>query len=94
MAAWLCRRHTVASLSEIAAALGRSRADSVPGLIRPLETRLKTTAHLLRDLDAIERCLVKQMTAPIAAQRRSGARGKGRKTSSRSANGSSASGSR
>jgi putative transposase len=46
MAAWLCRRHTLATLSEIAAGLGLSRADSVPCLVRRLETRLKTSAHL------------------------------------------------
>jgi chromosomal replication initiation ATPase DnaA len=57
LAAWLCRRHTQATLSEIAARLGLSRADSVPGLIRPLEARLKSSAYLMRDVDAIERRL-------------------------------------
>jgi hypothetical protein len=57
LAAWLCRRHTQATLSEVAAQLGLSRADSVPGLIRPFEARLKTTPRLLQDVDAIVRRL-------------------------------------
>jgi chromosomal replication initiation ATPase DnaA len=32
VAAWLCRRHTEATLSELAEWLGLSRADSVPNL--------------------------------------------------------------
>jgi REP element-mobilizing transposase RayT len=63
MAAWFCRRHTQATLSEIARQLGLSRADSVPGLIRPLEARLKTSAHLIRDVDEIE----KRLSARAAA---------------------------
>jgi putative transposase len=57
VAAWLCRRHTQATLSEIAAQLGLSRADSVPGLIRPFEARLKSSPRLRRDIDAIVRRL-------------------------------------
>jgi hypothetical protein len=57
MAAWLCRRHTQATLSEIAAELGLTRGDSVPGLVRLLEARLKTSARLVRDVDEIVRRL-------------------------------------
>jgi putative transposase len=64
MAAWLCRRHTQATLSAIAAELGLSRADSVPGMIRPLEARLKTSARLRRDLDAIGKRLAAGTPAP------------------------------
>jgi hypothetical protein len=53
VAAWLCRRHTEASLRELAVSLGLSRADSVPNLTRRIETRLKTSAELSNDLAAI-----------------------------------------
>jgi chromosomal replication initiation ATPase DnaA len=43
VAAWLCRRHTEASLRELAASLGISRPDSVPNLTRRIDTRLKTS---------------------------------------------------
>jgi len=55
MAAWLCRRHTVATLSEIALELGLSRADSVPCLVRRLEARMKSSPQLARDAKAIVR---------------------------------------
>jgi hypothetical protein len=57
MAAWLCRCHTVAPLSEIAGRLGLSRADSVPGLSRRLESRLKDAPELIREVGRIERLL-------------------------------------
>ena len=53
VAAWLCRRHTEASLRELAEWLGLSRADSVPNLTRRIETRLKTSPELSNDLAAI-----------------------------------------
>ena len=53
MAAWLCRRHTQATLSEIASELGLSRADSVPSLVRRLEARFNNSPHLTRDAEAI-----------------------------------------
>ena len=53
VAAWLCRRHTEASLRELAVRLGLSRAGSVPNLTRRIETRLKTSAELSNDLAAI-----------------------------------------
>ena len=53
VAAWLCRRHTEASLRELAEWLGLSRADSVPNLTRRLEARLKTSPELLDDLTEI-----------------------------------------
>ena len=53
VAAWLCRRHTEASLRELAVWLGLSRADSVPNLVRRIETRLKASPELSNDLAAI-----------------------------------------
>ena len=53
VAAWLCRRHTEASLRELSGWLGLSRADSVPNLTRRLEARLKTSPELLDDLTEI-----------------------------------------
>jgi putative transposase len=55
VAAWLCRRHTEASLRELAKRLGLSRADSVPNLTRRLEARLKTSPELSDDLTEILR---------------------------------------
>ena len=42
VAAWLCRRHTEATLANLAEWLGLSRADSVPNLTRRLEAQLKS----------------------------------------------------
>jgi putative transposase len=53
VAAWLCRRHTEASLRELANWLGLSRADSVPNLTRRLEARLKSSPGLSDDLTEI-----------------------------------------
>ena len=55
VAAWLCRRHTEASLRELAEWLGLSRADSVPNLTRRLEAQLKASPELSRDLTEIMR---------------------------------------
>ena len=55
VAAWLCRRHTEASLRELADWPGLSRADSVPNLTRRLERRLKGAAGLSDDLAEILR---------------------------------------
>ena len=55
VAAWLCRRHTEASLRELAKWLGLSRADSVPNLTRRLEARLKAAPQLCDDLAEILR---------------------------------------
>ena len=55
VAAWLCRRHTEASLRELAEWLGLSRADSVPNLTRRLEARLKASPELSDDLAEILR---------------------------------------
>jgi len=55
VAAWLCRRHTEASLRELAERLGLSRADSVPNLTRRLEARLKASPQLTDDLAEILR---------------------------------------
>jgi REP element-mobilizing transposase RayT len=57
MAAWVGRRRTRATLAEIAAALGLSRADSVPALVRQMEARLAGSGRLRRDRDAILRRL-------------------------------------
>ena len=53
VAAWLRRRHTEASLRELAEWLGLSRADSVPNLTRRLAARLKTSPELSGDLTVI-----------------------------------------
>jgi putative transposase len=53
VAAWLCRRHTEASLRELAAGLGLSRPDSVPNLTRRIDTRLKASPELSKDLAEI-----------------------------------------
>jgi putative transposase len=55
VAAWLCRRHTEATLAELAEWLGLSRADSVPNLTRRLEAQLKSQPELLDDFAAILR---------------------------------------
>jgi hypothetical protein len=53
VAAWLCRRHTEATLSELADWLGLSRADSVPNLTRRLQTRLASKPELRNDFSEI-----------------------------------------
>jgi chromosomal replication initiation ATPase DnaA len=53
VAAWLCRRHTEATLRELATWLGLSRADRVPNLTRRLEARLKASPELSSDLAEI-----------------------------------------
>ena len=53
VAAWLCRRHTEATLSELAGLLGQSRADSVPSLVRRMEARLRSRSQLAKDVKAI-----------------------------------------
>jgi putative transposase len=53
VAAWLCRRHTEATLSELAEWLGLSRADSVPNLTRRVQTRLTSEPKLLNDFAEI-----------------------------------------
>jgi hypothetical protein len=60
--AWLCRRHTEASLRELAAWLGLSRADSVPNLTRRIETRLNASPELSNDLAEI----LKRASSPDA----------------------------
>jgi putative transposase len=65
VAAWLCRRHTEASLRELAEWLGLSRADSVPNLTRRLEVRLKASPRLAGDLAAI----LSQASGPAASSR-------------------------
>jgi putative transposase len=55
VAAWLCRRHTEATLADLAEWLGLSRADSVPNLTRRLEAQLKSRPELLNDLAEIHR---------------------------------------
>jgi hypothetical protein len=51
VAAWLCRRHTEATLGELAEWLGLSRADSVPNLTRRFQAQLKSQPELLNDLE-------------------------------------------
>jgi putative transposase len=79
VAAWLCRRHTEASLRELAEWLGLSRADSVPNLTRRLERQLKGATGLADDLAEIMRraCLAGD-SKPVAdaASRRGAPRAK------------------
>jgi REP element-mobilizing transposase RayT len=53
VAAWLCRRHTEATLAALAEWLGLSRADSVPNLTRRFQARLKSQPELLDDIEEI-----------------------------------------
>jgi REP element-mobilizing transposase RayT len=53
VAAWLCRRHTEATLRELAQWLGLSRADSVPNLTRRVDAKLKASSELSNDLAKI-----------------------------------------
>jgi putative transposase len=53
VAAWLCRRHTEATLSELAEWLGLSRADSVPNLTRRVQTQLTSQPELVNDFAEI-----------------------------------------
>jgi len=62
VAAWLCRRHTEASLRQLTEWLGLSRADSVPNLTRRLDARLKTSPELSDDLTEI----LKRASEPAA----------------------------
>ena len=55
VAARLCRRHTEATLGELAEWLGLSRADSVPNLTRRFQARLKSQPELLNDVEEILR---------------------------------------
>ena len=57
VAAWLARRHTEATLRELAPRLGLSRADSVPNLTRKLEARLRDAPALADDLRRISQIL-------------------------------------
>ncbi len=61
VAAWLCRRHTEATLSELAEWRGLSRADSVPNLTRRFEAQLKSRPELLNDLAEIFRRTTDEM---------------------------------
>jgi chromosomal replication initiation ATPase DnaA len=81
MAAWLCRRHTGATLSELAGHLGLSRADSVPGLVRRLEVRLSQSPRLAGEVAGIESLLSvgsKTEATPSAGQSRHPRRSGGR----------------
>jgi len=62
VATWLCRRHTEASLRQLAEWLGLPRADSVPNRTRRLEGRLKASPRLADDLAEIRR----RASAPAA----------------------------
>ena len=69
VAAWLCRRHTEATLRELAKWLGLSRADSVPNLTRRLEARLKASPRLAGDLAKILRQASGPAESPHPAER-------------------------
>jgi REP element-mobilizing transposase RayT len=57
LAAYLARRHTDATLAQVAMDLGLSRADSVPNLTRRIEKCLTSSPALRDDLRAIEEAL-------------------------------------
>ena len=65
VAAWLCRRHTEATLGELAKWLGLSRADSVPNLTRRLQAHLKSQPELKNDLEEI----LRRATTAVADRR-------------------------
>lgn len=64
LAAWLCRRHTIAPLSELAVGLGLLRGESVPALVRRLEGRLKNAPWWKQDVEGIEQRLAARTSAP------------------------------
>jgi hypothetical protein len=66
VAAWLSRRHTEATLGELAEWLGLSLADSVPNLTRRFQAQLKAQPELLNDVEGI----LRQATAVAADRRR------------------------
>jgi hypothetical protein len=70
VAAWLCRRHTEASLRELAVWLGLSRVDGVPNLTRRIETRLKGSPELSNDVAAI----LKRGSSPHAGDHQANAK--------------------
>jgi putative transposase len=67
VAAWLCRRHTEATLSALAGRLGQSRADSVLSLVRRMEARLRTSPQLNKDVESIVALLSPVTTLPATA---------------------------
>jgi hypothetical protein len=71
VAARLCRRHTEASLRELAVWLGLSRADSVPKLVRQIESRLKASPEISNDLAAI----LKRANSPDADDHQANVKG-------------------
>jgi AraC-like DNA-binding protein len=64
VAAWLCRRHAEATLGDLAARFGLSRADSVPNLTRRFEARLATSTRLAEELRQILRRLTTDAESP------------------------------
>lgn len=60
VAAWLCRRHTEATLHQLAARLGLSRADSVPNLTRRIDAKLHRPTPLLREMAQIMELVAKR----------------------------------
>ena len=57
VAAWLARRHTSATLRELAPAFGLSHPDSVSNLIRRVDRALAKSSQLRQDIEMIERSL-------------------------------------
>jgi hypothetical protein len=68
VAAWLCRRHTEATLGEFAEWLGLSRADSVPNVTRRFHVQRKEQRELLNDV--LEILPQPPPWRPIVAERR------------------------
>jgi hypothetical protein len=57
LAAWLCRRHTEATLCELAERLGLARAESVPNLTRRVDEALRASPALAGELAEITKRL-------------------------------------
>jgi hypothetical protein len=57
VAAWLCRRHTGATLRELAERLGLARAESVPNLTRRVDEALRASPALAGEMAEIRRRL-------------------------------------
>lgn len=53
VAAWLCRRHTQATLRQLAEPLGLSRPDSVPNLTRRIDAKIKSSPQIAQEVREI-----------------------------------------
>jgi chromosomal replication initiation ATPase DnaA len=70
VAAWLCRRHTKATLRELAERLGLGRADSVPNLTRRVDKLLRDSRPFAAELGEIIRRLEGDGEEPMRVGRK------------------------